>query len=269
MAENTEPYGKILFVSDVHGLIPQLFNLISFLIYEQKENIDFVVSLGDFWKGRNFNGEDIVRDHWNDREVFSSLNLNIFHIKGNEDQDIPDNFWTTTKNIWLMPNEKPFKANGLTLFPVYFTHYDEKHDIAKDVHQYINSIDILATHNPAFGILDNTLHYKTHEVIKSTGSMKIRKYLDELNPALHIFGHFHYSNFLKYKNTLVVCLDKMYRINKAMQKKFSYALVDPFERTVDVWWRNRHYIKYNMLEREIKFVDDQRNTYNMVESEYF
>ena len=269
MVNDSEPPGKILFVSDVHGLVSQLINLISFLLYEQKERIDCVVSLGDFWKGRNFNGQEIVRDHWNDCDVFSSFPINIFHIKGNEDQDIPDNFWMVTRNVWLMPDEKPFKINGLTLFPVHFTVHDEKQDVVRDVHQYKNCIDILVSHNPAFGILDNTLHYKTHEVIKTTGSMKIRKYLDEFNPALHLFGHFHYSNFIKYNKTLVVCLDKMFRVNKMMQKKYSYALVDPVENTLDVIWRNRNYLKYNLLEREIKFVDDKRNNLNMVESEYF
>lgn len=267
MINSSDISGKILFISDVHGLVPQLFNLISFLLYEQNEKIDFVVSLGDFWKGRNYNGEDIIRDHWNDLEYFSSLPINIFHIKGNEDQDIPDNFWTNTKNIWLMPNEKRFEINNFSLFPIHYTHYDEKHEISREVQHYKNKIDILISHNPAFGILDNTLHYKTHEIIKSTGSAKIRKYLDILNPPLYLFGHFHYSNFVKYNNTLVLCLDKMFRINKMMQKKYSYAIVDTFEQTVTVWWRNRLYLKYNLLEREIKYVDQRRNTNNLVENE--
>lgn len=53
-----------------------------------------------------------------------------------------------------------------------------------------NDTDILITHGPPFGILDNNL-----------GCEELRKYVDRIQPKLHIFGHIHERNGTEQKQS--------------------------------------------------------------------
>ena len=55
----------------------------------------------------------------------------------------------------------------------------------------------------------------------------------------------------------------MFRINKTMQKKYSYAIVDTFEQTVHGLVEKPVISQIQPLEREISYVDQRRNTNNL------
>ena len=113
--------------------------------------------------------------------IFSVCPSTFFTSKGMRTMIFRTISWTNTKNIWLMPNEKRFEINNLVYFYPLYAH-DEKHEISREVQHYKNKIDILISYNPLSNF-DNTLHYKTHEIINPPGPQN-PKYLDILNPSL-------------------------------------------------------------------------------------
>ncbi|MBA7570120.1 hypothetical protein ES708_11867 [subsurface metagenome] len=88
--------GKILIVSDVHGLVKEMNAFFHWLVKENGQKISYAVHLGDFWNGRNFNGKEQVRDEWTDLDYLDRLALPLFHIKGNADLQVPDAWWYTS-----------------------------------------------------------------------------------------------------------------------------------------------------------------------------
>ncbi|MCY7348663.1 MAG: hypothetical protein LH614_20935, partial [Pyrinomonadaceae bacterium] len=51
-----------------------------------------------------------------------------------------------------------------------------------------DKVDILITHGPPFGILDEV---PRQYFIENTGCEELRKRVEEVRPKLHIFGHIH------------------------------------------------------------------------------
>jgi Icc-related predicted phosphoesterase len=260
-----DPHGKLLLFSDVHGMIPQMNDFLGWLINERKENIAFAVHLGDFWSGRNFNGKEQIFTEWSDRTYFDKFPLPIFFLRGNEDLPIPEEFWISEKT-YLMKDQEPFYLDEFKVFPIDYHFRGEKSDI-QPKHPEISEndhFDFILSHRPPLGLLDHTLHLETHKRLTNTGSPMVRHYVDMLKPAITFFGHFHYSNYLQYESGLVVCIDKLIRVGKGDNNyRYSYALVDPVEKMLEVFWKSRLFFKYSLLEQKIKIVNqfDHRNVY--------
>jgi Icc-related predicted phosphoesterase len=250
----SEIEGKILICTDIHGLIPQMNQFFHWIIEEKKEKIALVVCLGDFFKGRNFDGKEKTRHSFEDLSFFDQLKLPVFHIKGNEDLDIPEE-WYLSQKMWLMKDQEPFSLNKYKVLPL---HYQNRGEYGDEVpkHPEFNEndhFDLIFSHRPPLGILDHTLHHETHRRLSSTGSPLIRNYLDKLKPSVLFFGHFHYSNYQIYEGTMVVCIDKLIRIGFRSNCKYSYALLDPSDDSLDVYWKNRLFLKYSIPQRKILF----------------
>jgi predicted phosphodiesterase len=262
------PLGKILVISDVHGLIPEMNAFFKWITQDQHQDIAMVVNLGDFWKGRNFSGQFKVRDSWEDLRYFDQLVLPIFHIRGNEDLDIPDNWWLSPNN-WLMKDQVPFRLNKFKVFPIDYHFRGETGDETPS-HPEIKpeeNIDFIFSHRPPFGLLDHTLHLQTHRKLSNTGSPLVRFYVDRLKPAVTIFGHFHYANFMEYENRMVICLDKLIRRNTKGEFRYSYALIDPFIDSVEVYWKNTLFLVYSIPFRKIQFIQ-RRDHRSLNKKEY-
>lgn len=55
----------------------------------------------------------------------------------------------------------------------------------------LSDVDILVTHSPSWGILDN--HVESESKVLQIGSRSIRSFVDQSNPIIHCFGHVHQS----------------------------------------------------------------------------
>jgi predicted phosphodiesterase len=260
-----QPHGKILVISDVHGLIPEMNAFFQKMRDEQKQEISLVVHLGDFWKGRNYNGETRQRDAWEDLSYFDQIIYPIFFLRGNEDLDIPDEWWLSP-NLWRMKDQEPFQLNKYKVLPVDYQFRGEIGDETPIHPEYSAEmgVDFVFSHRPPFGLLDHTLHMQTHRRLTNTGSPLVRFYVDRLKPPVIMFGHFHYSNFVEVDNQIVICIDKLVRRNANKEYKYSYALIDPFDDSIEVYWKNDLFFKYSIPQRKLVFVQrrDRRNLYS-------
>ncbi|MHA1776483.1 MAG: metallophosphoesterase family protein [Promethearchaeota archaeon] len=258
--------GKILIISDVHAKIPEMTDF--FYQLDKKENIDFAVHLGDFWSGRNFdpNLKTQVKNEWNDLTYFEKFPFPLYHLRGNEDLTQPDNWWNFPK-MYLMKDQQPFYLNDWKVLPIDYQYQGEEDDTNPKHPEFSrdDGFDIILSHRPPYGLLDDTLHFKTHQKLSKTGSPMVRKYYDQLCPSLMIFGHFHYSNFMKTSCGLIVCIDKLIRIGGKNHSEFrySYALLDPFDQSLEVIWKNHLFLRYSIMEQKILVANplDSRNLY--------
>lgn len=91
--------------------------------------------------------------------------------------------------IWGMPWTTRFK--GMNPRCTAFTVEQEKELEAK-ISLIPGDVDILVTHGPAYGVLDEVCDYWSGD-IESKGSLCLRKWLEscEKGPLLHVFGHIH------------------------------------------------------------------------------
>jgi Icc-related predicted phosphoesterase len=260
--------GKILIITDVHGKIREMNQFFHHIIENRKKNIDFVVHLGDFWSGRNFepNQQEQIRNEFTNLDYFTKFLRPVYHIKGNEDMSQPQKWWMSP-NTWLMRDQEPFYLQNWKVFPIHYQMDEDDEGVPLKHPEFSNSdgFDMVLSHRPPLGLLDDTLHYKTHEHLKNTGSPMIRKYYDKLKPSLFIFGHFHYSNYLQTKYGLITCIDKLIRIGGGRNPKFkySYGLLDPWDQTLEIFWKSRLFFKYSLLDQKMLEVYqfDNRNVY--------
>ncbi|MCF2141519.1 MAG: metallophosphoesterase [Candidatus Lokiarchaeota archaeon] len=261
-----EKIGKILIISDVHAKIPEMTDF--FHMMNEKEDIDFAVHLGDFWSGRNFNPElkTQVKNEWHDLTYFEKFPFPLFHIRGNEDLTQPDDWWNFPK-MHLMKDQEPFLLNGWKVLPIDYQYRGEETDNKARHPEFSekDGFDMIFSHRPAYGLLDDTLHFKTHQKLSKTGSPMIRDYYDRICPPLMLFGHFHYSNFMQTDCGLIVCIDKLIRVGGKNhdELRYSYALLDPFDQSLQVVWKNNLFLKYSILEQKILIANklDSRNLY--------
>jgi len=261
MAPNIEK-GKILIITDVHARIKEMNQFFNWLICEQGENIQFGVHLGDFWGGRNYKGSTQVRMKFDYKksDYLDNLEIPLFHLKGNEDLEAPEEAWIS-ENSWLMADQEPFYLGPYKVLPIYFQEKGTPEDkIPKNPHfTSKDDFDFIFSHRPPFGLLDNTLHAKTHEILKNIGSPLVREYYDRIKPSVLFFGHNHYTNFLETDYGIIISLDKLIRTSKRTNAfKYTYSLVDPFHQTIEVVWKNKLFLKYNILEKKIKFLNNHK-----------
>ncbi len=257
--------GKFLIITDVHAKIKEMNAFFDWILDEKQEEIQYAVHLGDFWGGRNYNGKEQVRMKLNlsEKDYFENFRIPIFHIKGNEDLHVDNLDWLTSRT-WLMRDQEVFQLGPYQVFPIHYHEKENPEELVLKHPEYSEKqgIDFIFTHQPAYGLLDNTLHAKTHQILKGIGSPMIRTYYDNIKPSILFFGHNHYSNYMKTDYGLVLSIDKLIRISKNRQVyKYSYALIDPFFQTLEVVWKNKLFLKYSILEKDIKYSRDldQRN----------
>lgn len=101
--------------------------------------------------------------------------------------------------IWGSPWTKTFE--GINPHCTAFTLENEE-DLQKKWDLIPKDTDILITHSPPFGILDN-----------SFGSTALRSTVEEIKPRLHVFGHIHEGSgqtVLKHVGPNTICVNASY-----------------------------------------------------------
>lgn len=74
-----------------------------------------------------------------------------------------------------------------------------------------DDIDILVTHGPAYGILDEVSRNSRYNLGKNTGCADLRNALERIKPKLHIFSHIHEHGgkqvLLKHEGSNTLCVN--------------------------------------------------------------
>lgn len=245
-----ENYNRIIIISDVHGLIEELDEFFKLIEEKYGDSIAYCLQLGDFFKGRNVLKGEKTFSFWKDTTIFSKYPFPIYCIKGNEDINIPENWYSGM--LSLLPNMQEFYLDEFSLIPIHY--FEESKEFYKKMgikkliklppskykgtqkfrpmfdyqpledHKVStvltdkSEIDFIASHNPPYGLLDKTRDYHTHKEINFTGNKFIRLIIDKRRPKIVLFGHNHYSNFQKFGDMLIISVDKFCRKIRTSEK---------------------------------------------------
>lgn len=201
---------KIDCISDLHGHFPEL------------QGGDVLIVAGDL------TATDSIHDH---DLFFDWLSIQNYKYKiyaaGNHDNLISTGKCSTPKHfdstylcdsgsafeglkMWGTPWTKTFP--GMNPKCKAFT-CDTEEQLAEKFALIPNDIDILISHGPPYGILDEVQDYESGKVI-NTGSMALRDALDRVKPEYLIFGHIHEhggkSLVYKHQGPNTLCVNASY-----------------------------------------------------------
>ena len=87
--------------------------------------------------------------------------------------------------IYGTPWTKSFK--GINKHCKAFT-CDTEDELREKFNLIPDDTDILISHGPPYGVLDEVQRYKHHE---NCGSVALREALDRVKPKINVFGHIH------------------------------------------------------------------------------
>jgi len=174
-------------ISDLHGYLPNL------------EGGDLLIVAGDL-TALDTQADHDRFNHWADRQKYRK----IVFIAGNHDGLIEKQGWA-----WLVDKYKPLKYledtsttfEGLKIWgspwtPTFLNwHFmkDRGKDIAEKWAMIPDDVDILITHGPPWGILDEFPDCLNNHRIFHAGCMDLfNEYASKrIKPKLHVFGHIH------------------------------------------------------------------------------
>lgn len=170
---------KIVAISDIHGFHPVL------------PEGDVLVVAGDITR-RGLEYEYSLFSDYLDKQSFK----HIIVIGGNHDEwieessnkRIQDKF---SSNVTYLNNSQVVIDNlvfyGSPITPVfgYWSFMQGKHEIKKTWEKIPDNVNVLITHGPPKGILDNNLR------LNPCGCPALLDRLQNINPKVHIFGHIH------------------------------------------------------------------------------
>ena len=171
---------KIIAMSDTHGQHDKLTDLIWKEIKNVPEDTHILmVHCGDY-------DSETFHDWW------SQFNVEKYFIEGNHDEEVEKEVATFVKTI-----------SGKNILLINKGHYNNirpnnNHtytDISKIVEETLQKypsikVDILVSHQPAFGILDEVINVLTITKV-SVGDDDIKNVLEIVKPKIHLFGHIH------------------------------------------------------------------------------
>ncbi len=207
-------------ISDLHGHYPEL------------EVGDLLIVSGDL-TARDDNKGWTAFELWLCEQKYKKK---IF-IAGNHDNKLQDGSWDIVGDgnteylcdsgtefeglkIWGSPWTRSFK--GMNPRCKAFT-LDTEQELLEKFKLIPHDTDILITHSPPYGILDECAQ---GDRIMSVGSTALRDELDRIKPLYHIFGHIHegYGKvLLKHTGPNTMCInashvDERYRpVNKTVR----------------------------------------------------
>lgn len=185
---------RICAISDVHGKWNKL------VIPET----DLLISAGDY----SFQGEShMVKDYhtWLNKQNAKY----IISVQGNHETWVEKN-WDEAKTIALTAcprvhfiDEGLVEIEGLKIYGSAITPWfhnwawnrNRGEDIKRHWDRIPNDINVLITHGPAYGILDEVERYEGH--IEHVGCEELGLAIQRLKPQVHICGHIHKAHGYK------------------------------------------------------------------------
>ena len=166
-------------ISDLHGSYPAL------------DGGDLLIVAGDL-TARDYLGELILFADWLERQDYKKKIV----VAGNHDNLLQEKRIDFDPAEYLCDSGTEFE--GLTIWGSPWTRYFEgmnpsccaftkntEEELAEKWRLIPSGIDILVTHSPPAGILDQT------ERKYRVGSTALREQLLRIKPRLHVFGHIH------------------------------------------------------------------------------
>jgi Icc-related predicted phosphoesterase len=297
-------FDKILIISDVHGLLGEMEEFFEELKKKHGNTISCGIHLGDLFKGRNVIFGQKTFSFWKDLSFLEKIPFPFYCTKGNEDINIPDDWWHRG-NLVLLPDKEEFMLNDFRTISVnyienenkefyhklgikklfrlkpkpikgkYFPMFDFKqseHSESADILESSNKIDFIFSHVPPFGLLDKTRDYATHREIRFTGSRFVRLLIDRRKPAVVFFGHNHFSNYATFGDLLVVSIDKFCRKipvwadeNTFFAKKSRTLRLKSYTRDKSVKAKEKNIYSYCIIRRDREtFIIDMFRKNNLI-----
>lgn len=184
---------KVVAISDTHGK----WNKIKI------PPCDILISTGDY----SFRGEEhMVKDFhkWMNKQPAK----HVISVQGNHETGVERNFSYSKElaekacpGVYFI-DEGLVEIEGLRIYCSAITPFFHNwawnrypgEEIQKNWDRIPENIDILATHGPAYGILDGVPEYNslTNKVgLRHCGCPQLLKKIQEIKPKFHLFGHIH------------------------------------------------------------------------------
>ena len=188
---------KILAISDIHGSLP----LLEQIIKRHKDNVDLIVYCGDLIEG-NIDTERFLETFPKEKTILIPGNCDNIEVLSKSPMNID-------RKIVEIDGYK-FCGVGGSLITPWNSNYEWTEEEVEEVLKKFPEKCILVTHSPPKFLLDKTstgLH---------VGSEKLLEFIEEKRPILVICGHIHEAKgVMKYKDTILVnpgCFGKEYAI---------------------------------------------------------
>lgn len=195
-------------ISDLHGYYPQLKGGDLLIIAgdltahdTEREHLDFILWLEE----QNYTKKVyIAGNHDTCYAAFTNLRTSSCQYicdSGTEFEGL---------KIWGSPWTKAFlgmnpKCKAFTL--------DTEEQLAEKWALIPNDTDILITHCPPHGILDEVQKYSVQDrkmIPKNFGSRSLKQRLLDIKPKLHVFGHIHECGGNVYDTGITKCVNSSY-----------------------------------------------------------
>lgn len=184
---------KIVATSDLHGYLPKI------------PPCDLLLLAGDLCIG----GSPLIQAKWLDEEFrvwLEGLEVKeVVGIAGNHDYIFEKHEHLVPKGLkWHYLQDEEIEVEGIKIYgtpwqPPFWGAFNLPEKELKLQFRHIpEGLDILLTHSPPFGILDeipNFLHESEElsETAIHAGSLALRDKILEVRPKFAIFGHIHHS----------------------------------------------------------------------------
>ena len=174
---------KILLGADFEGDFTRLFQVAS--------QVDICICCGDVFNYHQYPDEDEFE-----------FPLPFFSIKGNKETWGKEQLHIKLENIqnffWLNNHLETLKEiTGLNFFGIDYL--CEPESIPKD-------IDVLVSHEPAYGIADQCSDPFHTKMVPHCGNKKVRRLVDTYRPAILVAGHVHHFQREERENIVAITL---------------------------------------------------------------
>ncbi|MCD6369452.1 MAG: metallophosphoesterase family protein [Thermoproteales archaeon] len=184
-------------ISDIHGRRDAVKAFLKDL-KDRKIEVDYALVAGDIGCP-----EDPYR-LMNILKMIRNFGLEVYYVIGNWDIDSRTE---EANGIYNLDKQGPVNIQGFTL--VGHGERFEEYNLPP------NSLPIMLSHYPPYGILDRGFKYTPYRKGSHTGVIKLNYLLEDYNPLIHVFGHAHKSGGLNMK------LGGTYYINVARLDRFT------------------------------------------------
>ncbi len=175
---------KILLSADFEGNFTRLFQ------FTEKADVDICICCGDILNYHQYPERDF------------EFPLPFFSIKGNKElwgkEKLHRALESTHNFFWLNKYlDRLEESTGLRFFGIDYLR--EPTTIPKD-------IDVMVSHEPAFGLADQCSDPFHAKMITHCGSKALRRLVDRYRPEILVAGHVHHFQQQRVENTLAITL---------------------------------------------------------------